>query len=714
MNQKHKLGPFRLLLLAIAVIATVVIYACIKLINQFNYPYLEQVISHTFSATGHQISFSPAIKIDWFPRPSIILSHVQISEPNTTQTIIEAPKVEIGMSWSSLWGNVSIEHCTIHHPNIYIHQNKTLNMNHSFDWGKQLNQYINQLTINDATIQFTSELTGSHLIQHVHLNISKSSQSKSVFHAKGITQTTQSDIPWSIQGEGHTLPNHTIQLQNVVFSADAHLPYLGQNHITGTISGIWELSNHHLNINHIQWQQFDTEKKFRVQARGYRWLISPDAIVLPETVANINYQSPNTQSDATININQLKHSLQNGSITSFQINGRIHDTINQTLFNLTGNTHWRSIHDWNIDNLYFNSHQIALNNAFGPRWRSELFGQIHHHLNPNIIDAKLKGQFDNSPISITAQIHHALTTPEIHGSIELDQLQLRSYLDNILHQDNHQAISKIWQLWPTNWQAHWRLKLGKLNTPWGNLQDFSGSLYLNHYKLMVQDIRAKLYNGMTTAQLSADNNTQRSWKLKQQIQNVQLHPLLIDALKLEHIAGLGQAQFELSGTQWLSPQWAHRINGQLILSVRDGYWQGLDVKNIMNMVDTQSVQLPYDRNTHTPFKQFTLAMDFSNGIGNIVQTQLLGDNYQIHGTGSINIPQQTTQATITLHTKINQQQSSTLPINITGDIQQPSFTLDFQKLTHQVHTPEEKEKIIKQTLKQQWQWLNFYPNNTQP
>ena len=44
--------------------------------------------------------------------------------------------------------------------------------------------------------------------------------------------------------------------------------------------------------------------------------------------------------------------------------------------------------------------------------------------------------------------------------------------------------------------------------------------------------------------------------------------------------------------------------------------------------------------------------------------------------------------------------------SIEGPVANPSITIDYPSLTRGLSTPEEKQKIIGDTLKQQWNWLS--------
>jgi asmA family protein len=47
-----------------------------------------------------------------------------------------------------------------------------------------------------------------------------------------------------------------------------------------------------------------------------------------------------------------------------------------------------------------------------------------------------------------------------------------------------------------------------------------------------------------------------------------------------------------------------------------------------------------------------------------------------------------------------------IPLKIRGNVANPSVTLDYNRITHGLNNPKEKQKALEQTLREQWHWLN--------
>ena len=48
---------------------------------------------------------------------------------------------------------------------------------------------------------------------------------------------------------------------------------------------------------------------------------------------------------------------------------------------------------------------------------------------------------------------------------------------------------------------------------------------------------------------------------------------------------------------------------------------------------------------------------------------------------------------------------NSVPLQINGTFDKPSIALDYQRLTKGLSTPEEKQQVLTNALKEQWQWL---------
>lgn len=120
--------------------------------------------------------------------------------------------------------------------------------------------------------------------------------------------------------------------------------------------------------------------------------------------------------------------------------------------------------------------------------------------------------------------------------------------------------------------------------------------------------------------------------------------------------------------------------------------------------------MTYNETSQTPFQLFKLHIPLQQGISQNSTLALRADNFDIKGQGKFNLVNQLIDYMILISTQHNNEQSL-LPLKISGAIAHPNFNIDYQRLTAGLHTPEQKQESLRQTLKQQWSWLNQGASN---
>ena len=141
------------------------------------------------------------------------------------------------------------------------------------------------------------------------------------------------------------------------------------------------------------------------------------------------------------------------------------------------------------------------------------------------------------------------------------------------------------------------------------------------------------------------------------------------------------------------------------LQLQQGSWRGIDINNILQRSGNPTT-LAFNEQSHTPFSRFEITVPINQGIGRSQHTWLNAANFDIDGSGTLDFAQQQMNYDVRVHTRQNRGNDALLPLKISGSLTRPSFSLDFQRLTEGLDTPQQKEQALRQTLKQQWQWLN--------
>ena len=218
---------------------------------------------------------------------------------------------------------------------------------------------------------------------------------------------------------------------------------------------------------------------------------------------------------------------------------------------------------------------------------------------------------------------------------------------------------------------------------------------------------AELYGGRSSGRISARNNDNRDWAWAQQFTGINIKPLLQDAFNFHNLEGSGHARFDLKGQSWLRDEWLDRLSGEAALQLQAGSFRGIDINNILQSGQSSDTTLAFNEQSHTPFTQMSMSVPIAEGIGAIRESYLNAEQFHIDGSGSLDFMRQHIDYNVLVHTRNRYNNGQNiLPLKISGPMTRPGFTLDYQRLTSGLATPEQKEQALRQTIRRQWQWLN--------
>ena len=105
-----------------------------------------------------------------------------------------------------------------------------------------------------------------------------------------------------------------------------------------------------------------------------------------------------------------------------------------------------------------------------------------------------------------------------------------------------------------------------------------------------------------------------------------------------------------------------------------------------------------------PFSNWTLSANIRQGISrHRHQILFLRPAAEVFATGEFNLAAHTLKEDIVITGKDS---TTPLPLRVSNETDDDwDISLNYQKITEGLKTPEEKQQAISDTLKQQWQWL---------
>ena len=204
---------------------------------------------------------------------------------------------------------------------------------------------------------------------------------------------------------------------------------------------------------------------------------------------------------------------------------------------------------------------------------------------------------------------------------------------------------------------------------------------------------ANLYQGSMAGNLRVDARATPSISFKQAMNNIQIGPLLVDAIQNDMLEGKGDLKLDIT-TQGASVTALKKaLNGTAALNLADGAVKGIDiagtireVKGKLNVLKGQSI-LGADQKKKTDFSEMSATFHIKNGVAHNDDLAMKAPLFRITGSGDIDIGNETLNylAKPTVVSTLKGQGGSdlsalngvTIPVRVTGTFAAPRYGMDF-------------------------------------
>lgn len=669
----------------------------------FNAEKIQKHVDALVEKNGQQVVFDHKIRRSLFPRPTVTIQHLRVNDAVNHLTVAEADTVKIGLSWQSLLGKPVIEKLQISDAQFHFFRTPQGKWNLDYLWHRADSAEsfsVNRLIVENSEVT-VRDVEINQRIQKLNLLFKKLDNNSSLLQTMGLL-SGDGMHSFNYQIEGLYRPNADMQWQDVKLNIATNLHSLGESTSQWNFDARVLSDQQLLQTGHVQWQWQSQRNQFHVSGTGQNWQISWGSLFLPQINGVATAQIDDNNINATVTANNTSWSKNRWSIGQFQIDSGWQNKLHQTALNMSGQLSWPDPQHWMIDNLVVNSHQDTVNHLPNSRFMSDLNGTIKGDMAGNG-KLSLDGQFDNQSLNVDLNYAQQAETAKLSGVINLAQLNLRPYLESqiALMPENWQ---QLWQKWLTGRRVELEFNTNALMTSTVQLNQLQASITADATSVSVNPLKIQLYGGNSTGMLQIFNYTPLSWKTKQQAAGIQIKLFLQDLFGFSNLDGQGEVDLDLHSEGQTFKQSLKNISGQAKILMRKGMWSGIDINNILQHSDNQTT-VSFNETNHTPFRLVILDLPINNSLTQNSHLQLHADNFDIKGNGMIKWLQQQMDYNVLVATRSGNKQNY-LPLRINGTFTKPSFTIDYQRLTAGLHTPKQKQDSLRQTLQQQWQWLN--------
>ena len=674
---------------------------------------IRQTANQMLAAQGQQLNFDGRqIERGWFPYPYVVLHQVGLSRAQENGQTLDAEAVRLSFSWSALWGDVSIHSLHLQRASISARRLE------SGQW---------------EVAGFTANQTASSTLpRHIELDdcslrLQYGEQKQTLRQVSGFIDRAAENFSLSaslftpqeyrIEASGAYSGSHFEQLQaNLAGFLPDGQPFTaawqGNADYTPGQSRL-NTKEGRLSIQIPDWQ-------LNIEGNTRNWQLTPGSAVLPEThIIFSNADPANGQPPADAvrhsgsgSINKVSYQNQTLEIGSFQISGTAEYGRGSSGYSANGRLQAGPGH-FQIDSLYLSTRHNA-----APGSIPYLYGQWHGQAagNGQSWNAELQGSLDNNEGYLKISGSLSEQGHDIQAALNLSKLSLSGYLESERPAAAAENTLPLWlQYWPqalSRRQISLTLDIGTLESSGLQIQNFHSTLHLDADKLEAQTIKMQMYEGSAEGSAVLHQGSRPKWEAALQFSNIQIKPMLQDAFRFNHLSGRGNASFRLGAEGLKRSEWHTTLawRGKIVLD--NGAWQGINLGKLLNRPENLPAQnlIRYNAESSTPFRHFSIEASVENGIGTTPRLSLQSDSLNLSGQGNFDIR----TATLNYAVLASAGQDLWLPLKINGSISRPNFALDYQRITGNLQSPEQKQRALQDVLQQQWQWIQKLPENQQP
>jgi len=338
---------------------------------------------------------------------------------------------------------------------------------------------------------------------------------------------------------------------------------------------------------------------------------------------------------------------------------------------------------------------------------------------PSFTFDQLDARFDDSHLTGTVE-YRAAAAPDIRFDLAVDQINADRYMPAATAENTEAAEGPeakadgkasrgkpVYRvklpydtLAPLDLDGH--LKVGQLTLSGLHARQADLGLRGTHGAAKQLTLALRLYQGSLTAEASLPPSAQQPVKLKAELQNVAVEPLLRDYSGDAKLRGTGSAQLEVSGRGATLGQLRRRAEGRLALSFRDGAVIGFNLAQQLRQAQAalRGQTLRDDAPRQTDFASITVSAQLAEGVLRSNDLDARNPLLRVSGEGSADLIHETldylARPTVVATSKgqggksLDDLRGLTIPVRVKGTFAEPKVRIELdealkQKATEQLH-----------------------------
>ncbi|MDO5992642.1 AsmA family protein [Neisseria gonorrhoeae] len=650
---------------------------------------LQQSIAHTH----RKISFDADIRRRLLPRPTVILKNLTITQPDGGRVAVSVKETKIGLSWKNLWSDrIQVEKWVVSGADLALtrDRNGAWNIQDLFDGAKH-SASVNRIIVENSTVRLNF-LQQQLILKEISLNLQSPDSSGQQFESSGILVWRKLSVPWKSRGLFLSDGIGTPEISPFHFEASTSLDGHGIT-ISTTGSPSVRFNAGGADAAGLGLRADTSFRNLHLTAQIPALALKNNSIKTGTVNGTFTAGGEYARWDGSFKLDKANLHSGIANIGNAEISGSFKTPRLQTNFSLGSPLVWSRDNGLDAPRLHISTLQDTVDRLPQPRFISRLDGSLSI---PNLQNwnAELNGTFDRQPVAAKFKYTRE-GAPHLEAAAALQKLNLTPYLDEF-RQQNGKIFPDILGRLSGNVEAH--LKIGSIQLPGLQLDDMETYLHADKDHIALSRFKSGLYGGHTEGGISIANTRPATYRLQQNASNIQIQPLLQDLFGFHSFSGNGDAVIDLTASGENRKQLIRSLQGSLSLNISNGAWHGIDMDSILKNGLSGKIS------GSTPFYRFTLNSEISDGISRHIDTELFSDSLYVTSNGYTNLDTQELSEDVLIRNAVHPK-NKPIPLKITGTVDKPSITVDYGRLTGGINSRKEKQKILEDTLLEQWQWL---------
>ncbi|HGM2631635.1 TPA: AsmA family protein [Neisseria gonorrhoeae] len=650
---------------------------------------LQQSIAHTH----RKISFDADIRRRLLPRPTVILKNLTITEPDGGRVAVSVKETKIGLSWKNLWSDrIQVEKWVVSGADLALtrDRNGAWNIQDLFDGAKH-SASVNRIIVENSTVRLNF-LQQQLILKEISLNLQSPDSSGQQFESSGILVWRKLSVPWKSRGLFLSDGIGTPEISPFHFEASTSLDGHGIT-ISTTGSPSVRFNAGGADAAGLGLRADTSFRNLHLTAQIPALALKNNSIKTGTVNGTFTAGGEYARWDGSFKLDKANLHSGIANIGNAEISGSFKTPRLQTNFSLGSPLVWSRDNGLDAPRLHISTLQDTVDRLPQPRFISRFDGSLSI---PNLQNwnAELNGTFDRQPVAAKFKYTRE-GAPRLEAAAALQKLNLAPYLDEF-RQQNGKIFPDILGRLSGNVEAH--LKIGSIQLPGLQLDDMETYLHADKDHIALSRFKSGLYGGHTEGGISIANTRPATYRLQQNASNIQIQPLLQDLFGFHSFSGNGDAVIDLTASGENRKQLIRSLQGSLSLNISNGAWHGIDMDSILKNGLSGKIS------GSTPFYRFTLNSEISDGISRHIDTELFSDSLYVTSNGYTNLDTQELSEDVLIRNAVHPK-NKPIPLKITGTVDKPSITVDYGRLTGGINSRKEKQKILEDTLLEQWQWL---------